>query len=205
VSEYNFTQDWFHWAPEVWEQLVPMLPSRKAFLEIGSFEGRSTVWTIENMMEDGGFIDCLDTWEGGAEHVNDEMSGAETRFDQNTKLLVEKYHGGGSHAKNRRVYKYKDLSSKSLARIYGQLSPPSYDFIYIDGSHRAKDVMTDACLAWPLLKVGGFMVFDDYSWAPEPRDILYRPKIAVDAFTTMFAEEAQVVFSKYQLIVKKEK
>ena len=112
MSEYNFTQDWFHWAPEVWEQLVPMLPSRKAFLEIGSFEGRSTVWTIENMMEDGGFIDCLDTWEGGAEHVNGEMSGAEMRFDQNTKLLVEKYHGGGSHAKNRRVYKYKDLSSK---------------------------------------------------------------------------------------------
>jgi hypothetical protein len=157
------------------------------------------------MMEDGGFIDCLDTWEGGAEHVNGEMSGAEMRFDQNTKLLVEKYHGGGSHAKNRRVYKYKDLSSKSLARIYGQLSPPSYDFIYIDGSHRAKDVMTDACLAWPLLKVGGFMVFDDYSWAPEPRDILYRPKIAVDAFTTMFAEEAQVVFSGYQLIVRKQR
>lgn len=54
---YQFTQDWFQWAPSVWEQLIPHLPERKNFLEIGSFEGRSAVWTIENMMEDGGEID----------------------------------------------------------------------------------------------------------------------------------------------------
>ena len=39
-----------------------------------------------------------------------------------------------------------------------------FDFIYIDGSHIAKDVLTDACMAWPLLMPKGLMVFDDYMW-----------------------------------------
>ena len=54
MAEYKFTQDWFYWAPEVWAQFAPLLPARRKFLEIGSFEGRSTVWTLENMLEDGG-------------------------------------------------------------------------------------------------------------------------------------------------------
>jgi meiotically up-regulated gene 157 (Mug157) protein len=39
MSEYKFTRDWFSWAPPVWEQLTQHLPNKKAFLEIGSFEG----------------------------------------------------------------------------------------------------------------------------------------------------------------------
>jgi len=39
-----------------------------------------------------------------------------------------------------------------------------FDFIYVDGSHVAKDVLTDACMAWPMLTVGGVMCFDDYGW-----------------------------------------
>ena len=47
MTEYQYTKDWFNWAPAVWEQLIPLLPERKAFLEIGSFEGRSMVWIAE--------------------------------------------------------------------------------------------------------------------------------------------------------------
>jgi hypothetical protein len=36
-----------------------------------------------------------------------------------------------------------------------------------------------------------------------PRDILHRPKIAVDAFTTMFAEELDIVHMGYQFVVRK--
>ena len=77
-----------------------------------------------------------------------------------------------------------------------------FDFIYIDGSHIAKDVLTDACMAWPLLKPKGLMVFDDYMWG-SPRDILHRPKLAIDAFTNLFAEEAEIIHAGYQLVVRK--
>jgi predicted O-methyltransferase YrrM len=77
-----------------------------------------------------------------------------------------------------------------------------YDFIYIDGSHVAKDVLTDACMAWQILKPQGIMVFDDYLWGV-PRDVLHRPKPAIDAFTTIFAEEAEIISNGYQVAVKK--
>jgi predicted O-methyltransferase YrrM len=197
MTEYQYTQDWFNWAPEVWNQLIPMLPARKKFLEIGSFEGRSTVWIVENMMEDGGEIYCIDTWEGGEEHSKEDMSPAEDNFRHNRRLLMDKYA-------DRHITIDKGTSLECLAGwlIPSVVSKELFDFVYIDGSHKAPDVLTDACMAWPLLKVEGLMVFDDYMWG-NPRDALHRPKIAIDAFTNIFGETAEVVHMGYQLIVRK--
>lgn len=57
----------------------------------------------------------------------------------------------------------------------------TYDFAYIDGSHVASDVLTDAVLVFPLIKRGGIVVFDDYHWEDED-NILDRPKMGIDAF-----------------------
>ena len=194
VLNYQYTKDWFNWAPKVWEQLVPHLPERKNFLEVGSFEGRSAVWTIENMVEDGGEIYCIDTWEGGSEHVNGEMDGAELRFQQNITLVRSKFP-------SRAVVSLRSTSVEGLAGLLAHKK--QFDFIYIDGSHLAKDVLTDACMAWPLLKKGGFMVFDDYAWKPPGFTLLQRPKVAVDAFVNMFEDELLIAHSGYQLIVRK--
>ena len=92
---------------------------------------------------------------------------------------------------------------KSVDELAGCLvNEEQYHFIYIDGSHIARDVLTDACMAWHLLAPGGIMVFDDYMWG-EPRDILHRPKPAVDCFTNLFAEELNIVHVGYQLVVQK--
>ncbi len=195
TTEYQFTKDWFQWAPEVWKQLIPHLPGRKHFLEIGSFEGRSAVWTVENMMEDGGEIFCVDTWEGGAEHVNGEMDGAERRYAENMRVVTEKYDN------RRKVTSMKYPSTIALPLL--TIDKYKFDFIYIDGSHIAKDVLTDACMAWPLLKTKGFMVFDDYAWKPPGFTTIQRPKIAIDAFVNMFEDELVVSFTGYQLIVRK--
>jgi predicted O-methyltransferase YrrM len=214
MSEYQFTKDWFNWAPEVWTQLIPLLPARQRFLEIGSFEGRSTVWIVENMLDDGGYIDCIDTWKGGEEHSAEDMAAVEARFDHN--LDIAKERSGifdGDTAK--KIFKFKGPATAILGAALCQrdcfadmvedeaaLPKPMYDFIYIDGSHIAKDVLTDACMAWPLLKPKGMMVFDDYMWG-NPRDILHRPKPAIDAFCNIFAEEAEIVHVGYQLVVRK--
>jgi predicted O-methyltransferase YrrM len=193
MTEYRYTKDWFNWAPEVWTQLIPMLPDRLNFLEIGSFEGRSAAWIVKNMMKDEGNIQCVDTWEGGEEHGAENMSEVEARFLHNVKVLEEKYP-------DRSVIQIKDTSTRALARFIEK--EYTYDFIYIDGSHKAPDVLTDACMAWPLLKRDGLMVFDDYLWG-NPRDTLHRPKIAIDAFTNIFGETAEIVHVGYQLVVRK--
>ena len=198
MSEYQFTKDWFQWAPEVWKQLIPHLPSEpgnRKFLEVGSFEGRSTVWIMENMMQDGDYMLCIDTWEGGEEHGEEDMDTVFMRFRANVQAAREK-----TGIKN--VGHSRQNSVEGLAEEICEWAG-TYDFIYIDGSHIAKDVLTDACMAWPLLKPKGLMVFDDYLWSPSARDILHRPKAAIDAFCNLFAEEAEIVHVGYQLVVRK--
>jgi len=193
MSEYKFTQDWFSWVPSVWEHLIPTLPGRKNFLEIGTYEGRAAVWIAENMMEDGGKIVCIDTWEGGEEHVSGEMDGAHQRFIHNIELLIEKHP-------TRIINAYMGTSVKYLSRLIDNHDP--FDFIYIDGSHIAKDVLTDACMAWPLLRNNGIMVFDDYLWGDMSRPN-HVPKPAIDAFVNIFIEELKIVHVGYQYIVRK--
>jgi predicted O-methyltransferase YrrM len=195
MTDYEFTKDWFNWAPAVWEQLTPMLSGeagKRNFLEIGSFEGRSSVWIAENMMQDGDHLRCIDTWEGGEEHGEENMSEVEERFRANLIVATKKFP-------ERLIFQSKGTSVARLAQLQGKTM---FDFIYIDGSHVAKDVLTDACMSWPLLKLEGLMVFDDYMWG-NPRDALHRPKIAIDAFTNIFGETAEIVHVGYQLVVRK--
>jgi predicted O-methyltransferase YrrM len=196
MSDYQYTTNWFKWAPQVWEQLIPHLPARKNFLEIGSFEGRSAVWITQHMMEDGGELVCIDTWEGGEEHTAEDMAGTEARFHNNIGLVMGNFV-------DRKVLPVKSTSVEALGGLLAHKK--QFDFIYIDGSHIAKDVLTDACMSWPLLKDKGFMVFDDYMWRPPGFTLLQRPKIAVDTFINIFEDELIVTHIGYQLIVRKEK
>ena len=204
MTDYQFTKDWFNWAPAVWEQLIQLLPGepgKRNFLEIGSFEGRSMTWIVENMMVENDWLGCIDTWGGGEEHSEEDMSEVEKRFIHNRAVAWEKFFG-------RDVKRLKGSSVDMLAMYLSKAHDwperlHEFHFIYIDGSHIAKDVLTDACMAWPLLKPKGLMVFDDYLWVPNARDILHRPKAAIDAFTNIFAEELEFVHVGYQLVVRK--
>jgi predicted O-methyltransferase YrrM len=104
----------------------------------------------------------------------------------------------------RHITKEKGTSIEKLAEWLAPsvVHPERFNFIYIDGSHTAKDVLTDACMAWPLLKQGGLMVFDDYLWG-DSRDILHRPRFAVDVFTNIFAESLDIVHIGHQFAVRK--
>lgn len=193
--DYEFTKDWFSQAPEVWTHIIPMLPGKpgeRCFLEIGSFEGRSAVWIAENMMHEHDYLRCVDTWQGGEEHSQEDMGEVQQRFLRNMEKL-----------ENLKPLNWCAIRETSV-RALGEMLQESYifEFIYIDGSHQAKDVLTDACMAWQVLAPGGIMVFDDYVWG-DPRDVLHRPKIAIDAFVNIFAEDLTVVHSGYQLVVKK--
>jgi predicted O-methyltransferase YrrM len=195
MSEYKFSQNWFAQAESSWGDIKHYITKRDRFLEIGSYEGRSSVWTVEHMMEDGSTLTCVDTWEGGEEHakIGDAMNVVEERFDHNIKIVSERFP-------ERPVIKLKTTSEKALAWAINK--DCEYDFIYIDGSHIAKDVLTDACMAFKVLRSGGVMVFDDYLWG-EPRDILHRPKIAIDSFVNLFASDIVIFSIHYQLVLGK--
>jgi hypothetical protein len=84
-----------------------------------------------------------------------------------------------------------------------KLPPRSFDLIYLDGSHKAADVMTDAVLSWQLLETGGLLIFDDYEWSGGHLPLELRPTLAIDAFITAYRNEIEVVVSGYQVVLRK--
>lgn len=196
TNEYEFTQDWFKWAPDLWAQIFSQVASKKKMLEIGSFEGRSACWLVENALEEDGTLFCVDTWEGGEEHKagNVDMESVAERFQHNITVAKQK-------APNRNVVSVQSTSYEALGSFIAT-KQADFDFIYIDGSHQAPDVMADACMAFGLLKIGGIMVFDDYMWDPSI-PAMHRPKIAIDMFVNLFEPRLRIVYMGYQFVIQR--
>lgn len=181
-TPYDYREDFVsHWIP-VWQHHFGALRDRPGLrmLEIGSFEGRSAVWFLENILTaDDASIVCIDPF---------VREGAEERFDTNIERT------GLSH----KVTAIKGRSDEYLATMPAD----RYDLIYIDGGHDAQTVLFDAVLSWPLLRPGGLVMFDDYEWSPE-RPPHERPQISIDVFMAIFAAEMAVVHHGYQVIARK--
>jgi predicted O-methyltransferase YrrM len=189
----TFTQDWFsHNIPGL-ESIVKLLPSNKDILEIGSFEGRSTCWLLENVLADDGTIYCIDTFSGSEEHkeMGLDFSGVKDRFKANTEEVKKPNQSIGIMDMPSHIGISKLMSDERI-----------FDLVYVDGSHMAPDVMSDACMAFHLLETKGIMVFDDYLWKME-QNMLHTPKVAIDMFTTLFKERAQIVMVGYQVAIQK--
>jgi predicted O-methyltransferase YrrM len=77
-----------------------------------------------------------------------------------------------------------------------------YDFIYIDADHTTVGVLMDAELSWPLLKSGGIMAFDDYTWGQElPTDLA--PALGIDLFITRHTGEFETLLVDTQYWIQK--
>lgn len=196
MQQYQFP-DWFSQNIRNFIEIKDNLPNRHNVLEIGCFEGRSTCWLLENFLDSSGTICCVDTFAGSPEHTDMVLEDLKSRWLKNT----ESARGSGQTC---RLYNQK--SYDALAQII--VEKQSFDFIYVDGSHTAPDVLADACMCAGLLRVGGVILFDDYLW-PSPGDRpvnlneLKTPKPAINAFASVYGELMQPVISNYQVAFKK--
>lgn len=169
----EFAQDWFSRNTHAWQSLfesASLLGRPIDALEIGSFEGRSAVFLLSLCQEAN--LTCVDTWTPFHAHVTDMPDPAvvEARFDANTTPFKD------------RVTKWK---GSSLAFWQAQENAREmFDFIYVDGSHYADDVMVDALHSFRLLRPGGLLIFDDYLYRRYDRS-LDNPAVAINCFLTM--------------------
>jgi len=185
--------DWFSNNIPNFLEIKAMLPKRSRVLEIGCFEGRSTSWILQNFLEADGTICCIDTFEGSPEHTDIELAGLFERWQNNVKSVI---------AEKQTCNVQVNKSYQGLANLIKDNE--SFDFIYVDGSHTAPDVLADACMCWGLLRVGGIILFDDYQWQwPETLRELEYPKPGINAFASVYRDELQVVISNYQVAFRK--
>lgn len=207
ISQYQFTNKWFAGvAKNVWDKLIPSINPTK-ILEVGSYEGASTCYLIDSLAPKNDIeIHCIDSWEGGIEHksrgmVETDMLEVEKRFLNNTHISLARVE------KSVDLQIHKGYSDVELAKLLVCGKQNYFDFIYVDGSHQAPDVLCDALLSFRLLREGGVMAFDDYLWAENLSygiDPIRCPKMAIDAFTNIYCRKIRVLSAPlYQLYIKK--
>jgi len=89
---------------------------------------------------------------------------------------------------------HKSSSKNALCKLIAESQSGYFDFIYIDGSRMAFDVITDAVLSFELVRIGGIIAFDDYLWKlPGSNNILTNPKFAIDSFTNIFSPRIRIL------------
>ena len=181
-----FTRDWFTTKTPAWvEHVVPRIRpiSGARWVEIGSYQGQSALWTLENVLEPGSLIYCIDVFEP-------RQPGLANWGDPETDY-VEIFDARVGHRPD--VVKLRGRSQDVLPMLRGT----TFCGAYVDGDHRERFVRADLQLLWPLLRPGAVCVFDDYGWEDPGTQVV------VDELLCDPQKHAKLLFKDFQAIVLK--
>lgn len=204
--EFTYTFDGLGYGgyfPETWDQIRAKFGNPAKILEIGCFEGFSTCKMIEIFAAHNPItVTCIDTWAGELFLDQRTQPENEARFHKNVALATQR----APH--DVQIRTMKSDSFLALSTLIHQGESGTFDWIYLDGSHRATDVLADAVAAFRLLKSGGILVFDDYLWVEgmkEGNNINNTPKPAIDAIVNVNYDRLDVIRNapSYQFHIRK--
>jgi SAM-dependent methyltransferase len=181
-KEYGFDAENFFekWIPQ-WEAIFKDIKKKPDVvgLEIGSLHGCSSIYALENIVNGpNSILYCVDI--NQSEYLKDNLSPYKNvNFIQgNSQTILRNFSHNG-------------------------LTENVLDYVYIDGSHLAKDVLSDAVLSYHLLKPGGIMIFDDYGWGIHTNDQTQKPKLAIDCFLSAYSKYYELILGGWQVYIKK--
>jgi predicted O-methyltransferase YrrM len=191
-ARYRFSFDWVSPHTAAWAKDLEHLKGKPHVraLEVGCFEGQSACWFLDNVFtHPTSRMVCVDPF--AVPMVSVLLRYFEARFDFNIEAS-----GSGD-----RVTKLIGHSQVVLRT----LQPASFDFIYVDGSHKIGDVLQDAVLAWTLLRPGGIVNFDDYALVDDLSEgmLARAPGRAIDAFVSLLGSSATIVRRDWQMVLRK--
>lgn len=195
MSEISYSVDWFSHNIRIWDTVFDKYELKNKdnlkFLEIGCFEGRSTNYLLDNILTGNNCtIDVVDTFEAS-------MNETGMAFDKS--LAHNLYDKFVNNVQNH-IDKITIHRGKSGEILKKDFKENTFDFIYVDGSHTAYDVLQDAILCHPLLKLGGLIIFDDFGWKdPNNLDPTNSPEMGITFFYNCYKPFYEMVFSAYQV------
>ncbi len=177
-ERFNFTTDWFCGNEKHFSKyLARLVDTPCRILEIGCYEGRATVWMLENIAtHPDATVLCIDI----AEQATFRKNILAARSPEKVRLEI-------------------GLSGNLLRSC----ATNTFDFVYVDGSHGTVEVLEDAVFSFRLLKRGGIMGFDDYEW----KDSAFpgaKPKLAINAFLSVYRCKITVLWKGYQVWIRKD-
>jgi hypothetical protein len=159
-------------------------------LHLGAYTGHGTKWMLERVS--GSCID-VDLWKRPLEKDSSISDEYYSKFynDTNVESLYDQTVAGLPTTK-----------FKGTTKEFFEQNKETFDFIYIDASHKKSDVELDINESWKILNHGGVIGCDDYLWHIEddPEQI---PHYAIKEFIESHMEEVEILIDNYQLWFKK--
>jgi predicted O-methyltransferase YrrM len=199
MKNYIYTQNWFE--SKDLESFLEKKNVEINILEIGSFEGKSTIWFLENiLLNEKSTITCVDPWVSYSQDHDSFISYDKTIYEWNCEDAKSTFlHNIELSGYQNKVIVEQGLSKDVLLKLI--LSKNKYDIIFIDGNHTSPFVLIDSILSWYLLKKDGLIIFDDYLWGEINSTI--SPKLAIDSFINCFGDYIEVIWSDYKKVIKR--
>lgn len=200
-SKYKFTETWFDPMLPIW---IDIFNNRKekqinSVLEIGSYEGRATVFLCSEVLSPGAVYHVVDTFGGSLQEVG--MKGTADRLKKDD-FIYENFQHNISFHSDINFQIYRGLSQNILPTLVEANN--RYDLIYIDASHEADDTFVDAYYAHKMLNEGGLLIFDDFGWKdPTRQHPLHSPELGIRMFFSMYENSYQLIEQGYQVYAEK--
>ena len=179
AKQYSSRLKWFNLPMRQFSRTVlPLAGQPVSYLEVGTFEGQSACWMLDNVLtHPGARCVCVDPWEGPYGRRID-LKAVEAKARANLDSYGDK------------VQIIKGFSPEAVE----PLENGSFDVAYIDGHHTREAVRKDSFAVWPKLRLGGILLWDD--WQNQVED-------GVDDFLKTVYGCYQVLSQQIQLHVRK--
>ncbi len=177
-KSYTFTVNTFTDKISAWTKLLEEFKGKPGinYLEIGTFEGRSALWMLENILT----------------HPTSTLTIIDLFAENNLKTFTANVNLSGEASK------FKIMTGSSTDKIR-EIPFNSIDLAYIDGSGRGIIMFSDLVGTWNVAKVGGLIICSRYSLTPHLRRVLNLqaddpgPHEAIDTFLKMYKTYITVV------------
>lgn len=160
-------------------------------IEVGVYEGYTTFWLSDVLAKHNSNLKiyAVDPHTGSNDLAHIDFEQIKERFCYNLSV----------NQNNNVIYVSKPSNTGLIELITQNVKA---QLIYIDGDHRAAEVLTDVVLAWQLLDIGGIIICDDSTtWRHRDSNGVssphMSPRMAIESFIHCYWDKLDIVNLPY--------
>jgi predicted O-methyltransferase YrrM len=178
----GFEGRFYHKFPDYdWAIHIPMPNGPINYLEIGSADGGTAILISKSFAKHpGSRIYCVDPW---------------MDYDDYPEYKGRQEQGYNTFLSN--INKLADINKFVIKRGLSHDIVPTFennffDIIFVDGNHETEYVYRDGIMALQKVKVGGYIVFDDY-WLNA--NMWPQTKVGIDRVIAEFKDKLDIIYN----------